>query len=272
MKILVALIVPNPLVHKAFAKNQEAFLRPSDISEKLANVQFTVEIIDAKASDQDAQKILLAKSKGYDAVSVILDAAATPKLVEITSGVFVYRIALPKFIDNVQNVVAPMTSRMVRSFSFLLEKFEHSEQFYAAAVPLRNFDAAEARALREIFSNLTLNGNFYNDVFRNISGLLARREPKRDSRYPDQYLIDDAEKYFQFGHEHHSDIETSTPHTTSCELTGRFRFGKRLPEKRHFNVSYAHGRISGPFRDCHDAVNQVPEKSHLNMFSSDFQA
>jgi hypothetical protein len=272
MKILVALITPNKRARSTFLTNHATLLRDRDVHETLEQpVQFSATLVDAQLPEDQAHAKLLAESQGFDAVAVILDAASAPKLSAVTSGFFVLRISLQGYIENVQNTLLPITSKLVRNFSFLLAKFENSEQFYAAAVPLRNFDADEARALRDLFSNITLIGNFSNVVSSNIAKLIERRSPKKDSRYPHQYLVDDRGIHFKFGHETHSSIETGYPHLTSCELNGRFRFGKRLPEKRHFNVSIADGRISGSYPNCHDDLNTVKDQKHFNMFSSDFQ-
>ena len=104
--------------------------------------------------------------------------------------------------------------------------------------------------------------------------LKQRRKPRRKSSYSTRYFIDDDDKHFEYGTEHHSLPATGAPHALSCELNFTFRFGRRVADiQRHFNVTRGPGKhpsIKGSFPNCHCEWKDVTKTTHLNMFMNDY--
>ena len=164
-------------------------------------------------------------------------------------------------------------ARMLRAFGTVLDKFRRGDDGKLLTLPLRNFKAQElaeiARLCREVHSS----GNFSDDVEKQLAGLRARVRPRRKSSYKTKYMVDDLERLFAYGPETHARFATGEPHKPSCEVAALFRFGVRLDESRHYNVSETEGdhtKIEGDFPDCHGEVHPVRGKTHLNMFANDY--
>jgi hypothetical protein len=140
-------------------------------------------------------------------------------------------------------------------------------------LPFRNFRARQLRDLREVCRNKTLSPDFPNIITKHVEALKKRRRPRRNSNYSNLYFVDDDDKIFQYGLEHHAQLATGAPHTPLCALTGKFRFGRRIATDRHYNVTKElgqHARITGEFHDCHDDVRRIQPTTHLNIFSNDY--
>jgi len=106
-----------------------------------------------------------------------------------------------------------------------------------------------------------------------IRQLVARRGPKVRSKYPHRYFKDDSGHHFRYGFEEHSRFETGGDHGIVCHLNGLFRFGRRLEEQRHFNVTDGTSdddRITAVFENCHSQSVNIADRTHVNMFSNDF--
>lgn len=58
-----------------------------------------------------------------------------------------------------------------------------------------------------------------------------------------------------------------------CAIASLFRFGARIDDRRHYNVSQGEGNntfIRGEYHNCHGETKVYNrEPGHLNMFSND---
>ncbi len=140
-------------------------------------------------------------------------------------------------------------------------------------LPLRNFEAKEIPELRRLFSQEMLEKDFTQRVTKIVAQLNKRKGPRRETDSKEKHFFDDKKKLFSYGYERHAQVETKPPHDALCRLNGYFRFGSKLDERRHFNVTKEDGeftKISGNFPNCHGAIAWVGETTHINMFANDF--
>ncbi|KQY20069.1 hypothetical protein [Rhizobium sp. Root482] len=173
-------------------------------------------------------------------------------------------------IHNYFNRTLPL---LAKSFSFYAEEFDKEGRRKMLLLPLRNFIAAELNTLDEIFSagvpakGLPL-------ALSNFFGQLRKRQtPMTVSTSPKTYFVDDKDRYFAYGPEHHAKPDTKNPpHGNSCLFGANFRFGKRYEVDKHYNVSLASGKMSGEFPGCHVGGATVSKRDYINMFPNDFIA
>ncbi len=275
MKILVTLATDNRLAGKTFlAKSTQildgAFL-PKGLQDK---VTLLAQVYDPRSNpDQSLAEFLLETSEEADAMAVMVDVPLAGQARDLHPSMFIGRVDFTAYLLNVQNVLSGQASRLLRNLAFLLLDTEDATRFQAAVLPLRNFDAPELRALSALCRDGALGGDFGGQAKTLINGLVARRGPKRRSDYPHRYFRDDVRHSFRYGHEEHSRFETGGDHGITCHLNGLFRFGRRLEDQRHFNVTDGEGDddcISADFLNCHDDPVTIVERSHVNMFCNDF--
>jgi hypothetical protein len=101
--------------------------------------------------------------------------------------------------------------------------------------------------------------------------LRERQTPKVESSYRTTFIVDDEQRYYEYGKEKHAKSDTKIPpHAELGSVAGTYRFGKKYDPERHFNVSLQKGEIGGSFGDCHDTPTVVAPCSHINMFPNDF--
>jgi hypothetical protein len=176
---------------------------------------------------------------------------------------------------NTHNQMNMMLSKTAKSFNVFYRYFSDQKFAKLMLLPLRNFRAQELVKLRGLFHAGVASATFPKELGDRIADLRKRQTPKKYSTYQTVYLRDDAGRYFSYGMERHSQVESQVPpHSSECGLNSCFRFGMKYDETRHFNVSEERPReqISGEFRDCHGDLRTVPPQSHINMFPNDFIA
>ncbi|WP_320712078.1 hypothetical protein [Enterobacter asburiae] len=158
-----------------------------------------------------------------------------------------------------------------------LKKFFHLKQELfinnniLMRLPYRNFNK---KMLREFYDSLkaihSLDITNIASVIKKIKEECYKKVPTVS---PGRVFVDDNLNNFVFGHENHSKQGTSpqSGHLLLCQISSKYRFGHRLDEFRHFNVQKKNGKkISGNFYNCHNSLESIKEKSHINMFTSDF--
>ena len=173
-----------------------------------------------------------------------------------------------------QNFLSKTLARVLRNFALYMAHFYNARSHRALILPLKNFAADELARLRTAFVEHAAAGTFYREFEESLSLLLRRQRPRENSEYRDRtYLRDDNDRYFEYGKERHSKIDTAMPpHSPTCLANGDFRFGLRYDRDRHFNVSHGPDgtKISGRFIDCHGEGANVRKDTHLNMFPNSF--
>jgi hypothetical protein len=175
--------------------------------------------------------------------------------------------------DNPRNFFYRLIAKILRAFGQVLAKFENSDDAKLLTLPLRNFQAEELQEVARLCRNNYDTPTFSSDIDAQLAKLRKRVRPRKKSQYKRQYAVDDRHRFFDYGQERHAFFATGGNHRCSCEVSGKLRFGRRIDERRHYNVSQTEGDetvISGNFPDCHDHVHYVAKRTHLNMFANDY--
>lgn len=218
----------------------------------------------------------LLEGEGDQVIVLLVDLALESLISDIASACFVAGVEFrshPR--TNYKNYLAGILTRLLKNMATFLSIIDDGANKQVMLLPFRNFDAEELRALRQAVRVSALSSEIDNAIMPFVVRLKDRKRPRRKSNFPGQYIVDDEGKLFQFGLERHSQLATGSPHTASCILTGRFRFGRRIETDRHYNVTKEVGQrteISGEFLGCHSQLYTVSTTTHLNMFSNDYVA
>lgn len=274
MKVLVTLATQNRLAGKLFVARSAQILNGDFLPKGLqGRVTFEANVYDPRQNKESLADFLLNGSTGADAVAVLLDVPLADNTDQLHPAIFIGQVDFTTYIPNVQNALSGQAARVLRNLGFLLIELEDSTLFQASVLPLRNFAAAELKELAHLCRISTSDGAFGSRASALIRQLVNRRGPRLRSKYPDRYFKDDCGHYFRYGFEEHSRFETGGDHGTICHLNGLFRFGKRLEEQRHYNVTHGDNdgdRITAVFENCHNQRVNIVDRSHVNMFSNDF--
>lgn len=223
-------------------------------------------------SARDLERFLLQRARDHDAVLLLIDDAWRHHAAGIRNAAFIIPFGLDGS-ENPQNFIYGLLAKALRNFGQILAKFQKGDDSKLLALPLRNFKAEELSQIARLCREHALSGSLSNAVETQLAKLRARVRPRRRSLYKATYAVDDESRFFSYGLERHAQFETGHPHLPSCEVAGLFRFGARLDERRHYNVSETEGdrtTIAGEFADCHDTKHGLVGESHLNMFANDF--
>lgn len=178
----------------------------------------------------------------------------------------------PAHGHNHQNFFHGLTATVLRSLGQIAAKFEKGRDAELLTLPLRNFHADELRNIAQMISSNVLAGGLSDSVETRLAALRKRVRPRRQSSHKALYAVDDRNRFFVYGHEHHSRPETGGAHTSHCILSATFRFGRKIDSSRHYNVSETegdHASIAGEFTNCHDVCHAEQRNTHLNMFAND---
>jgi hypothetical protein len=235
-----------------------------------------VYVYDPRTAGRPLEEYLTEVADRVDVLVLLADRALAGIADSVRSTCFVADVefaAQPK--TNYKNYLAKTFSRLMRNLASLLAAMGDGANEQVMLLPFRNFRAKELAELRRVCAVETLNGDFENCLQRAILALKRRRRPRRGEGANEQHYVDNENKLFRYGHERHARLATGKPHTSRCVLAGNFRFGRRIPTDRHYNVTKEVGaktEISGTFADCHDALYEVQPVSHLNIFSNDYRA
>lgn len=264
----------NTLVRKAQLSLIPRTFRKHEIMEAIG-VEFSISVYDPLTSGRPLAQYLLDIPRS-DAIALLVDKSLGGITNDIACACFIAEVEFPAYPKlNYRNYFTSILSRLLWRLTDFITIMNDGANEQVMLLPFRNFNAKQLRDLREICRSDTLSPEFINNVMHHVESLKNRRRPHRKSNYPHLYIVDDDEKIFKYGLERHAVLATGEPHTVDCILTGNFRFGKRIPTDRHYNVSKEVGKdtwIGGLFTDCHDAVHNVTPTTHLNIFSNDYRA
>lgn len=216
---------------------------------------------------------VLHAARNAQGVAILCDSRHQLLTTKITSACFVATVEFNPEASSYKNVLQTKLSRLIKNLAHVFTHMRDAGSRNALQLPFRNFIAKELEALDRLFACSTLAPEFASMLDQAICNLNQRRIPKRKDDYPNKYYVDDNDNFFSYGKEHHSELETGAPHLPLCKLNGNFRFGHKIATNEHYNVSKDRGKngtISGHFKDCHDQVIEVREKSHVNVFSNDY--
>jgi hypothetical protein len=283
MQVLVVLAVNHKLARDTFETQGCRLLDTSRMPADVANkITFLPRSFDPNRSTYISFEKFVLQGGTYEAspaapqingVIVLFESTVEHLFDGMRDAVFGAQVPPIGYAENVSNYLTGNFATLLGNYGLLLKIVEDATKYQASALPLKNFSAQEFRALAQVCRERSLARTFQNEIVPSFSKLLKRRGPKRRSKFPHVYFIDDAARYFKYGFERHSRYETGGGHPLKCAINGKFRFGGELDQDRHFNVSAGNSdedRISCDLPNCHGEIVAVNSRTHINMFSNDF--
>jgi hypothetical protein len=278
MRVVLVLVSSDQDACNLFRKEKEGLI-PRSLREhdriKSVGLEFFTGIFDPTSAQRSIQDYVLDAAKSAEAVALLVDSTVANVAAPVGSACFVGNVAFNPEATNYKNVIIATLTKLIKNLAVVVGAQSSAGSQQVLLLPLRNFVAPELNALHDLFRHSTLSPEFPIQLGRLVSQINERKRPRRQSTYKNNYLVDDQQKLFDYGKERHARLATGAPHNSMCVLTGNLRFGRRIPTDRHYNVTREVGaftKISGSFPDCHGAVVEVAERSHLNMFSNDYHA
>lgn len=275
MRVVLALVSSDQGACNLFRKEKEGLIPGSlRAHERIKSVglDFVTGVYDPADSEHSIQDYVLHVARSADAIVLLVDSNVAHVAAPVTRACFVGNVAFNPQATSYKNLIVATLTKLIKNLVVLVEAMSSAGSQRALLLPLRNFVAPEVGAMQDLFRLHTLAPEFPTQLGRLVAQLNDRQRPRRQSTYKNEYLVDDQQKLFDYGKERHARLATGKPHNSMCVLTGNFRFGHRISTDRHYNVTREVGaltKISGSFPDCHDAVIEVSERTHLNMFSND---
>jgi hypothetical protein len=273
MRILVALISGKKAVCAAYLKHSPEILNKNCFPKALREqVHLEPKSFNPREEFGSVESFLFGEMDNWDGIVLLVEKENIEEVAAVRSAFFIGQVEF-EYLPNIQNVLSSLMSRLLKNFAFLLSKTSEAVGVQAAMLPLRNFKADELAQINEMCREMTLDGEFRENFDAQFGALMSRRGPKRRSKYPELYFVDDDGKHFDFGNELHARADTGPPHVVPCQIANRVRFGRQIDSRRHFNVSQGDkdkSRISGTFLNCHGQPIEVAATTHINMFSNDF--
>jgi hypothetical protein len=276
MRALVVLVSSNQGAWDVFLRKKDAVIPKSlrDLPRiKAIGLDFATGFYDPLTSGRSLEDYVLEAAKGADMVALLVDAAIEHLAVTLAPACLVGRVSYDPMVKTYDNFISAQLTKLIKNLASVAEWMSSAGNQLPLFLPLRNFTAPEWARLQAVFRDEGIDGNLPQKVGELIKGINKRKRPHKRATSQQTYLVDDDDKLFDYGKERHAQLATGNPHTSMCVLTGNFRFGWRIPTDRHYNVTKEAGaltKIAGSFPDCHGAMNQVAERSHLNMFSNDY--
>ena len=278
MAIQIVFVTANAEILELVEKKKNTLL-PADVRaggfEIFGGEEVYLSGYNVQLSDDIGQLINYLEEMIYDGLTSILlvSDGSMPEVVPVLGDIFAVSLfSPPKYGANIQNLVQTLLARAVRNFRYYRTRFLDLKYQQLLRLPLRNFMADEIGVLRDLCHDLIGAENFGRQLDQVLGTLRSRQRPKKATSRPERYFVDDEDKHFQLGHETHARADTSQPpHTKTCVLGNKYRFGIAFDGAKHFNVSNDKDEaMSGDYVDCHGASRQGQGGKHLNMFSNDF--
>lgn len=281
MKVHLFLATPDKKIQEYFGKYKYRIF-PKDILDRYSlspqDDHIRISIWNPERenlSQSDFENYIISRIKGSDVGICIIDQCWDIYSYRIKDSIafFIFNsLSISK--KNLQNFFYAVTASSVKSVMYINNLISSEADKKLLALPLRNFNDRALGGLSEVFRDYFGKPNFNLLVDENMSNLRRCIKKRPRSKYRERnYIVDSQSRYFSYGFERHSRFETGGPHLPSCQLNGQFRFGSRLDEVRHYNVSKGDGdttTITGQFIDCHNSTHAVSVRTHLNMFANDF--
>jgi len=228
---------------------------------------------DPGTSRETLVDFVFSRSAGMDIAALLVEGDPDVALDSMSPAILVGRAAFNH--AQLRMSMEAVLNRTLRNLLHIHELTKDEQHLEVLLLPKRNFIAKELDDLLL----LGLNAGASDDLIAQLSAQLAllrrlkrpRRKAVVDARK--RYIVDDKEKFFDYGYENHSRFETGAPHTKSCILAGRYRLGAKIPlEHRHYNMTKEKGSqtwITGEYPDCHHVLKSV-DVSHVNIFANDY--
>lgn len=276
MKVFIGLVTPNVESLKYFTKLNNSLVPTAIISNGAAkklnlSLSFGASTPGGDGSNNALEKYIIDRTKNCQGCILLLDKRCNDLNPLIKSSYFTCVVDIGDGIPS-RNFLTSVCVQSLKNFSRLALLMADHDNEQVLILPFRNFKANELRALAVICQEKTLDGEFLDCVMPFISLLKKRKRRPTYSAYRDKFLLDDDHKIFQFGKEVHARLSTGGTHNIYCKITGSYRFGCKIREDRHFNMSMFSGksqRFSGGFLNCHGELIHSKNVTHINIFSND---
>ena len=277
MKLYVGLITPNLTLRDYFGRRKDAVAPRDAITNgyykgKKVIVASGAYVPEKNPSKEGLEAFLLAEAANCDACLLLIDEVWMHLASDIRNALLCVAFRSDGLKGNPQNHCQKLVAALLRTFGRIASRFSDALDCQLLCLPLRNFQANELSELAALCQDGCLEADFNNRFQELLACLRGRRRPRRRSTYRAVYIVDKAQRFFRYGHEMHARFETGGEHKRSCHVNGIFRFGNRIADNRHYNVSEGEGdetSISGTFIDCHN-TRRPGKGTHLNMFPNDF--
>lgn len=271
MKILLGLISSNLWICNKFDKEQGQLVPEELRSDE--NV-FSFKVFNPEKDSICVHENLRNTTRAFDAVLLLIEWRHENEFNLIRNSFFTYVFRYDESY-NYGNFFRHKIGILFKNFRCLNEIAERkSEEEQLIILPIRNFASPELIELVRVCREENINNTFNNMIGPLVKKLRHRRMPRRNTNDQKKYIVDDEKKYFEFGKDKaHGQIATGGEHLPSCEIAGNFRFGRKISQKGHFNVTCdnkANATIGGIFPNCHDVDILVSERLHINMFVNDY--
>jgi hypothetical protein len=175
---------------------------------------------------------------------------------------------------NPENLLQREIARGLRNLSLLGTHMGKGDEQKILLLPLRNFHAQELVVLQGLVHDHARLITFADQLEKALAEFRrTRQRPKPAKRRRGKFLVDDRERFFEYGLERHARVSTDPKtHRLSCALNSRFRFGLRYDDERHFNVSFEgeNDAFEGEIDNCHEDRVHLKRKKHLNLFPNGY--
>lgn len=269
MNIHIGLICSSIAACTYFKKHQDQLIDsanslPISVKKLIPTFSFDTFCPD-KSNRKNLIKYLLGVAKDYDGAIFVVDPNSLKFDQILEDSFFTAYISIPSYYNNYKNFFQSNLARLVKNYAAAMEFMNCLDSRQAMVLPLRNFHAPELSDLAQTFRDKSQDGRFRDKILSLINRLKDKKK-RRGSKY---FFIDDRNYLFEYANERHARLETGPPHNPLCEISGNFRFGRKIETAQHFNVMREIGLISSMAPDCHDELITVKNKTHINMFSND---
>lgn len=273
MKTLIGLISSNQWVCSRFDKEQSQLI-PKEL--RSSDNVFSFKVFNPDKDSLCVHENLRNTTKAFDAVILLIEWRHEEKFHLVRNSFFTYVFRFNENDNyNYGNFFRHKIGVLLKNFKCLNDIAKSKcEEEQLIILPIRNFASPELEELARVCREDNINNTFNNMIGPLIKKLRRRRMPRRNTNDQRKYIVDDNEKYFEFGKDKgHGQIATGGNHLPSCEMAGTFRFGRKISQEGHFNVTRddkANATIGGIFPNCHDVNITVSERKHINMFVNDY--
>ena len=279
MKLTIVVVTPRKEAYDLVEGKAKA-IASSNVTKKgyLAERNPTTSIVgflfqDEKAEEQLTSRIL-SFSERSDAIILVADGKKTMEAVAPLREALHCFQADFSFVHEEktsENFLRAIISDAVSEFAKFTSFFNDHKYEKIFLLPTKIFRMEAWRKLVAISTKEISLDNSVDEIQGCIKSIRNKMSPKRlgDIRNRVQYFVDENDFFYAYGHERHARPETKTPpHSLTCGLNSRFRFGRRYDDERHFNVSVERPKspIAGEFTTCHGQIDPHSSETHLNIF------
>ena len=190
---------------------------------------------------------------------------------ELYKSIFIGSIDVS--LQNFPNtLIASQIAKRLKQFNIVKASFSTADEIELMRLPFRSFKSEILERLR--LTMVHLDPHSFNDEFEGCIRDIKRvhRKPMKRAQSKKRYFIDEKTLHFELGKELHARHETGNPHTKLCDLNARYRFGCAIDPVRHYNAcneNSSSNLLNLDLLDCHKAIRNIVNRTHINIFSND---